>query len=150
MVVQSGPFTARSEGIDTLEKVGEYEFLNDLVRLDTLEALTHPLVDYLRKTFNAQTVTVIRFLKEGLPVTLLADIQDAALHQFFDAQYARIGYMLDPFCIAAFGSAEFTAHQLREIQLTRALLEGACAERAASLIDAPKYFAISSGGDVET
>ena len=115
MVVQSGPFTARSEGIDTLEKVGEYEFLNDLVRLDTLEALTHPLVDYLRKTFNAQTVTVIRFLKEGLPVTLLADIQDAALHQFFDAQYARIGYMLDPFCIAAFGSAEFTAHQLREI-----------------------------------
>lgn len=30
-----------------------------------------------------------------------------------------------------------TAHQLREIQLTRALLEGACAERAASLIDVP-------------
>lgn len=28
-----------------------------------------------------------------------------------------------------------TANQLREIQLTRALLEGACAERAASLID---------------
>lgn len=98
-----------------MEKVGEYEFLNDLVRLDTLEALKHPLVEYLGRTFDAQTVTVIRFHHEGPPVTLFADIPDTALYQFFDAQYARIGYVLDPFYITAFGSAEFTANQLREI-----------------------------------
>lgn len=101
--------------MDTLDKAGEYEFLNDLVRLDTLETLKRPLVEYLGKTFNAQTVTVIRFTQEGPPVTVLAHIPDIALWQYFDAQYSRIGYMLDPFCIAAFGPADFTAHQLREI-----------------------------------
>ncbi len=102
-------------GMDALDKDGEYEFLNDLVRLETIEALKKPFVDYFEKTFSAQTITVIQFKREGPPVTLFAHIPDAALSQFFGTQYARIGYLLDPFAIAAFGADDFTAHQLREI-----------------------------------
>lgn len=98
-----------------MDKTGEYEFLNDLVRLETLELLKRPLEEYLGKTFNSQTVTIIRFLREGPPVTLQAYIPDTALSRLFEAEYARIGYMLDPFWIMAFGPAEFTAYQLREI-----------------------------------
>ena len=98
-----------------MDKAGEYEFLNDLVRLETLEELRRPLVEYCVKTFDAQTVTVIQFKREGAPVTMLSHIPDSALRAFFDSQYGRIGYMLDPFRIASFGAAEFTAHQLREI-----------------------------------
>lgn len=98
-----------------MDKSLEYEFLNDLVRFDTLEALEKPLVDYLGRTFDAQTINIIRFKREGLPATILAHIPDAALRAFFDAEYARIGYMLDPFCITAFGPSDFAAHQLREV-----------------------------------
>lgn len=98
-----------------MDKAKEYTFLNDLIRLETIEALKAPLVDYIEKTFYAQCITVIQFKREGPPVTLLAHIPDAALSQFFETKYARIGYLLDPFAIAAFGADDFTAHQLREI-----------------------------------
>ncbi|KZY42895.1 hypothetical protein A3731_34830, partial [Roseovarius sp. HI0049] len=88
---------------------------NDLVRLDTLDALKRPLEDYLGRTFRSQTITIIRYSREGPPVTLQAYIPDTALSRLFAAEYHRIGYMLDPFCIMAFGPDEFTAHQLREI-----------------------------------
>lgn len=98
-----------------MDKAGEYAFLNDLVRLDTVDALKPALVDYSRKAFDAQTITILKFRRDGLPTTVLSHIPDAALRQYFDTQYARLGYMLDPFQIASFGAAEFTAHQLREI-----------------------------------
>lgn len=98
-----------------MDKSGEYDFLNDLVRFDSLAELERIISEYCEKSFYAQTVTLISFQRDTKPITLLSHILDRDLAEFFTTYYARIGFMLDPFYIVAFGEAEFTAHQLREI-----------------------------------
>jgi DNA-binding CsgD family transcriptional regulator len=98
-----------------LDKSGEYGFFNDLIRFDSLDELEQPIVDFLGNAFEAQTITVIEFVKDRGPRILLSQIQDSKLDTFFSTCYAEFGYFLDPFYIVSFGEANLTAHQLREI-----------------------------------
>ncbi len=98
-----------------MDKAREYEFLNELVTGASMDALRAPLISYLTHAFDAQTVTILQFHRDGVPAVLLSHVPDAALREFFDLQYARVGYILDPFYTAAFGEAEYAASQLRQV-----------------------------------
>ncbi|MEB8387248.1 helix-turn-helix transcriptional regulator [Rhodobacteraceae bacterium KMM 6894] len=102
-----------------MDKIREYAFFNQLVTLSTLKELADPLVDYLSRTFNSQTVTLILFKKDGPPSPVVTHVPDTDLRAHFNTHYARIGYILDPFYTKAFDEAEYTAYQLREISPDR-------------------------------
>ena len=93
----------------------EYAFLADLVACNTLDELRKPLLDFVVPVFDAQTLTIIRFWKHAKPDLLISDIQHARLRRFYLTNYARIGYILDPFFIIAFNGTAITACPLRDV-----------------------------------
>lgn len=98
-----------------MTKLEEYTFLADLVACDTLDKIRAPLVGYLERRFDAQTVTILQFWKDAAPDFLISHIPDAELRTFYLTTYAKIGYILDPFFISAFGNEEYAACKLRDV-----------------------------------
>lgn len=98
-----------------MDKRREYEFLGQLAVSPSLDDGLQTMAGFYRNTFDIQNMLVLLYRRDGLPTALLSWIPDTELRRVFDRLYSRIGFMLDPFYITAFGPRELTANHLREI-----------------------------------
>lgn len=98
-----------------MDKKREYEFLGQLAVAHTLDHGLRTAAEFYRNAFDIQNMVVLHYHRDGLPTTLLSWIPDSELRRIFDRLYSKIGFMLDPYYITAFGPRELTANHLREI-----------------------------------
>lgn len=93
----------------------EYEFLYDLISSKKYNDIEEIIVNFCEKRFQAQTIVVIILYQNAEPKHLTSWIANKKTSDNYLNNYAKIGFMLDPFYIISFGEQPLTTNLLRDI-----------------------------------